>query len=247
MKTSPSILKTSSALTLFAVNLFIFTLFLSPLELSAHAEHRKANTPTTQNSETSDNEASEPNNTSPSEATDEQTDASFHAEETDKITEETSNEEEEYADDVEEEKSITYRSIKYAGKFHPILIHFPIAFLLGAVFMQWVFLLTRKKQIPPIVTTMLWMGTLGAIVASAAGWAYAYDSMYFGEEDIKTLQLHRWLGTSTAIAAVITLLLKRFLKPILFTLLLTVLAALVGAAAHQGGNLTYGADNFSEF
>jgi len=148
-------------------------------------------------------------------------------------------------------ETIRYRTIKFAGKFHPIAVHFPIAFLLGAVFMQWVFVFSKKQKIPPIVTTMLWMGTLGAIGAAALGWGYAYDSMYFGDEDIQLLFLHRWLGTATAAAAVLVLVLKHFTpklaKPIPLALLLTVVAALVGAAAHYGGSLTYGVDNFTEF
>jgi hypothetical protein len=66
-------------------------------------------------------------------------------------------------------ETIRYRTIKFAGKFHPIAVHFPIAFLLGAVFMQWVFVFSKRQKIPPIVTTMLWMGTLGAIGATALG------------------------------------------------------------------------------
>jgi len=216
----------------FFLGLLTLALFLSPTDALAHADHIKPKAEASQTTTTS------------AEAQPATTEVSSHAVGSDESAEDTSDEDDEYADD---EKTISYRSIKYAGKFHPILVHFPIAFLLGGVFMQWIFIFTRKKQIPPIVTTMLWMGTLGAIVAASAGWAYAYDSMYFGNEDIQRLELHRWLGTGTAVAAVVTLILKRFLKPILFAFLLTALAALVGAAAHQGGSLTYGADNFSEF
>jgi uncharacterized membrane protein len=150
--------------------------------------------------------------------------------------------------DVDPTETIRYRSIKYAGKFHPVVIHFPIAFLLGAVFMQWVFVFTKKQRIPPIVTTMLWMGTLGAVFAASLGWAYAYDSVYFGEEDIELLEFHRWLGTGTAVIAVLTLALKRFLKkPLILAMLLSIVAALVGISAHYGGTLKYGTDYYSEF
>jgi len=95
---------------------------------------------------------------------------------------------------------------------------------------------------------MLWMGTLGAIGAATLGWAYAYDSMYFGDEDIQLLKTHRWVGTGTAAAAVVTLIFKRFLKhPLILAILLSILAALVGASAHYGGTLTYGTDYYSEF
>jgi len=144
------------------------------------------------------------------------------------------------------EKTLAYRGIKYSGKFHPLAVHFPIAFLLAAATMQWFFIRTRRSYIPPIVSTMLWFGTLGAIGAAAFGWAYAYDSVYFGEDE-KLLFLHRWLGTATAIAATLLLALRRLLKPLHVAILLTVLAALVGAAAHFGASLLYGIDHFTEF
>lgn len=148
----------------------------------------------------------------------------------------------------EPEKTLVYRSIKYSGKFHPLLVHFPIAFLLAAAAMQWFLIISSpsRNYIPPVVTTMLWFGTVGAVLAASLGWAYAYDSVYFGE-DGELLFLHRWLGTATAIAAVCLLSIRRFLKPLQVAIFLSVLAALVGAASHYGGSLLYGIDYLFEF
>ena len=144
------------------------------------------------------------------------------------------------------EESLAYRTVKYSGKLHPIAVHFPIAFLLGAMLMQWTFVWTRREQIPPVVSTMLWFGTLGAIVAASLGWAYAYDSVYFGDDE-GILTIHRWLGTSTAVASIAVLGLRRFFKPLIQATLLTLLAILVAAAGHFGASLLYGIGHLTEF
>lgn len=147
---------------------------------------------------------------------------------------------------AEEEISTTYRTIKFSGRFHPVMVHFPIAFLLAAAIMQWFLLITGKTYAPPIVTTMLWFGALGAVVAAGLGWAYAYDTVYFGDDE-QLLFWHRWLGTATAVVAVIVLVVRRFLKPVYLAILLTIVAILVGLAGHYGASLMYGSDFFSEF
>ena len=137
-----------------------------------------------------------------------------------------------------------YKVVKYAGKFHVMVLHFPIAFLLGAALVQWFVVFRGTGQ--PVVAVMLWFGTLGAVAAAALGWMYAYDSVYFGEsEDI--LFWHRWLGTSTATLAVIVLLLRNKLGPKGLAVALTVSAGLVGIAAHYGASLVYGPDFLLKF
>ncbi len=75
-----------------------------------------------------------------------------------------------------------YRGIKYAGKFHLLFIHFPIAFLLGAVVGQWVAVI-RKTAPSTIVRVFLWAGATGAVIAAALGWMFAYDTVYFGDSE----------------------------------------------------------------
>lgn len=132
-----------------------------------------------------------------------------------------------------------YRTIKYAGKFHVLVIHFPIAFLLAAAAAQWHVVLRNLGQ--PLVGVLLWTGTIGAVFAAALGWMYAYDSVYFGD-DAALLSKHRWLGTSVAVLAASTLIGRPKLNPMGMAITLTLCAALVVAAAHYGGSLVYGPD-----
>ena len=136
-------------------------------------------------------------------------------------------------------ESVIHRSIKYVGKYHLMVLHFPIAFLLAAMMMQWYGLITGRGD--GTVAVLLWFGTLGAITAAALGWMYAYDSVYFGDDE-QLLLWHRWLGTSTAVIAVVVALSRKRLSPKALALALTICAGLVAAAAHFGASLVYGAD-----
>ena len=132
-----------------------------------------------------------------------------------------------------------YKAVKYAGKFHVMVLHFPIAFLLGAALVQWFVVFRGKGQ--TVVAVMLWFGTLGGVAAAALGWMYAYDSVYFGESE-NILFWHRWLGTGTATLAVVVLLLHNKLGTKGLAVALTACAGLVGIAAHYGASLVYGLD-----
>ena len=140
--------------------------------------------------------------------------------------------------------SMLYRTIKYAGKFHLVVIHFPIAFLLGAALVQCYRVVSGKGD--DVVTTLLWFGALGAIGAAVLGWMFAYDSVYFGDDE-KILFWHRWLGTSTAAVSLVVLLLRRKLGPKSLAIALILCAGFVTAAGHFGGSLTRGADFLMEF
>lgn len=156
----------------------------------------------------------------------------------------------ETSDDAEEKlwiapDSTLYKVVKYTGKYHIMVLHFPIAFLIGASMVQW-FRVVRSKG-ESAVAVMLWFGALGAVAAAALGWMYAYDSVYFGEEDIELLFWHRWLGTGTAALALIVLSLRKKLGPKSLALVLTLCVALVTAAAHYGASLVYGPDFLFNF
>lgn len=137
-----------------------------------------------------------------------------------------------------------YRCVKYAGKFHLLALHFPIALLLAAMFAQWRVVFTgRGGEVP---RALLWSGALGAVVTAVLGWMYAYDSIYV-EDDERILFLHRWIGSSAAVFALAILIIRKHLGPRSLAILLSLCAALVAAAAHHGASLAYGTDFFRRF
>ena len=137
-----------------------------------------------------------------------------------------------------------YKAVKYVGKYHIMVLHMPIAFLFGAMVVQWYVVVKRKGE--AVVATMIWFGTLGALGAAALGWMYAYDSVYFGESE-NILFWHRWLGTGTAALALIVLVIYRKLGSKSLAIALTLCAGLVAAAGHFGASLVYGPDFLLKF
>ena len=131
--------------------------------------------------------------------------------------------------------------LRFAGRLHPLVVHFPIALLLVAALLQ----LPRGKRPPSDTVRVLTnLGALSAVVAAGAGWLYA-EGDPLGSSVADQLFWHRWTGVAAAVLAVVTAWLGRraarseepsgaFLCASLLT------AGLVGGGAHLGGELVYG-------
>jgi len=129
------------------------------------------------------------------------------------------------------------------GRFHPLLIHFPIALiLLAAVLETFWYVAGRRDHACPAATVCLWFGLVGGGASLWAGWVLADDLGLVGD----LVTLHRW----TAIAAVGVLVLaaaalllrqwrgRDWAGP--HVALLMVAAILVGVSANFGGEMAWG-------
>jgi mono/diheme cytochrome c family protein len=98
------------------------------------------------------------------------------------------------------------RLFAWIGRFHILVIHFPIALLAAAALAEasaaW-----RGSWVPaPAVRFCVLLGAAGALAAVALGWLHA-DVGGFGGSSTSILALHRWLGTTAGLwAATIALL-----------------------------------------
>lgn len=152
---------------------------------------------------------------------------------------------------AEEPRSLVDRVWTFQGFFHPATVHFPIAlFLFGAFFVvlgwKWPAL---GKQIP---LACLLLGAPTAIASTAMGWSLASEEGYASWMKIdmdSEIFWHRWSGVIVAVTslvlAVIALLgiAKRSEKMgRIWKIGLLVIAGIVGAVGHQGGELKYGKD-----
>lgn len=95
------------------------------------------------------------------------------------------------------------------GKFHPLIVHFPIALFLTAAFAQ-VLNIRSKGEVKgevkggaydKTVSLLVWLGALGALGAGLLGWAHS-GPMQAGENVV--MSSHRWIGTSLLIGGLIT-------------------------------------------
>jgi uncharacterized membrane protein len=129
------------------------------------------------------------------------------------------------------------------GRFHPLLVHFPIALVLIAAVAELVFLTTRVPEWHMVAAANIRAGAAFAVASAGAGWILASSRIV---EASPILEWHRWLGGAAAVAAVAAALataeMDRRPKPWLYRIVLFWAAALVAVAGHFGALLVWGAD-----
>ena len=140
---------------------------------------------------------------------------------------------------------------RWLGKFHPVVVHFPIALLIAAAVAELLNRLLDLEWLGGAARFSVLAGAVGAVVATPLGWLDAAFASYSGGL-AQTLELHRWLGTATAVCSVVTAVLcemserstsfkyRRWYLTTLF-----VGAILVGVTGHFGGTLVYGRGYYS--
>lgn len=143
------------------------------------------------------------------------------------------------------------RLVRFLGKFHPALVHFPIALILAAALAELLFLRRRLQLFSDAARFCIGVGAVMALIAAGLGWAAGHFANYPRELE-GILDTHRWLGTSTALLATFTASLSelRFRKGVLwvstaFRISLFLTALLVPLTGYFGATLIYGLDHYS--
>jgi len=141
------------------------------------------------------------------------------------------------------------RLVRFAGRFHPATVHFPIALIAVAALFEILGAARRDKTLAVAAVWLAALGAAGAVGAAALGWSAAAFSS-FPDDLGRVLETHRWLGLTTASAAVFAaaagvLSLRRGGGwPFLFRLLLLAATVLVLVTGFFGGILIYGFDHY---
>src|SRR5690606_10553505 len=135
--------------------------------------------------------------------------------------------------------------VLFLGRFHPLLVHFPIGFLFFAFILE---IYGRRKKIPQLIDAVplaLLCGAISALLACILGYMLSLSGDY--EEGI--LDIHFWFGVATTILTFFAWAIRSnkinipFLKGLRSNIAtLTLIVVLVGVTGHYGGNLTHGAD-----
>ncbi|HZH95003.1 MAG TPA: c-type cytochrome domain-containing protein [Flavisolibacter sp.] len=136
----------------------------------------------------------------------------------------------------------------FTGRFHPLIVHLPIGFLLLAVFFA---LLSRKEKyrsLQPAVPLGLLAGCISAAFASVTGYILSQS----GDYDPEVLDDHLWAGLLTTALSFFAYLisikkipLRIFTNTKSFVVLLLILFVFISLTGHLGGSLTHGADYIS--
>ncbi len=146
------------------------------------------------------------------------------------------------------ELSAMERLVRWLGKFHLLLLHFPIALVVAAGLAEIVSI-WRPKPVPSeTVRYTLWLAAATAVPTAALGWLFAAAGN--GVSTPQLLMVHRWLGTSAAVLVVFTAVgveydFRRGMRSRGVRLLVMGAVLFTGIRAHFGGLLSRGADFFS--
>ena len=131
--------------------------------------------------------------------------------------------------------------VLFAGRFHPTIVHFPIAFLiLGAGIEILAPTSDAIGRLRPAVPIILGLGALSALAAAVLGYLLSLDGGY----DAGLLSLHMWLGfgvfgLSLGIAAASFRMTR---SGTVYRTVLGALVLLVVVTGHLGGSLARGTD-----
>jgi len=139
------------------------------------------------------------------------------------------------------------RIIRWLGKFHLLMLHFPIALILaagaGEAWSVW-----QRKSIPSeSVRFCLWLGALAAIPTVGLGWLFAAAGN--GDGSPQLLMAHRWFGTAASVWLFMTAICaeldaRRGVRSRVVCVLLACGVLITALTAHLGGLLAHGADFF---
>ena len=135
----------------------------------------------------------------------------------------------------------------FLGKFHPLLVHFPIALVLAAAASEFVVIATPRQAWRTVAVANIRAGAAMAIVTAITGWLFASSPLV---DASPSLEWHRWVGMASAAGAIGAALLSwRIQVParrsaFVYRLTLFVSALLVAITGHLGGTLVWGARFF---
>jgi uncharacterized membrane protein len=154
------------------------------------------------------------------------------------------------ATDAKTTRPFWKKALEWIGRFHPVTTHFPVALMLVALFAEGLAWWTRRETWLQTVRFLVILGALSAVAAGVLGWINAYFSSY-SKDPGALLWWHRWLGTGTALWAVVCAVLilihecqEGSKERQRFRGALALGAALVGLSGFLGSALIYGLDHY---
>lgn len=134
----------------------------------------------------------------------------------------------------------------FLGRFHPVIVHLPIGFLVLAIVLEWIDSFRKGDTKNGFISTAWFLAGIGAAVAALCGWYLGETGLY--EEDM--LFVHRWLGIALIAVSFVGWWLKRGgrkFSPLVQNGFNILVLGMLFYEGHQGGNLTHGETYLTEF
>jgi uncharacterized membrane protein len=124
---------------------------------------------------------------------------------------------------------------QFVGRFHPLIVHLPIAFLLLVPLLEWAGWVPRWSRVREAAEFVLMLATVSVFVAAFLGWLLAWSGGYEG----KLVTSHMWGGFTLAAATLVCFILRAWDKRAYGAALSATLLVLFWTS-DKGGKLTHG-------
>ena len=148
-----------------------------------------------------------------------------------------------FAQNYSPEDTGTFWLWQFLGRLHPMVVHFPLSFLLFAAVLELFTLKSFHSKLRPGINLLVYAGAGSALLAVLMGWLLANIEDYGGE----TLSVHQWAGLATCLLALGTvfLLFLIFRKEqnqyvTIYRGMLFFTATGISVTGHFGASLTHG-------
>ncbi len=135
----------------------------------------------------------------------------------------------------------------FLGRFHPLVVHLPIGFLIIAGIFGWLSSKVKYANLKPAYHLSLLLGAISAVLAVILGFLLAGS----GDYDTGALGWHKWMGIALAAVAIALYFIN--VKPFKLSLnranqvAIPIMLMLLVFTGHFGGNLTHGSQYLTEY
>ncbi|HXW93669.1 MAG TPA: c-type cytochrome domain-containing protein [Terriglobales bacterium] len=134
--------------------------------------------------------------------------------------------------------------VQFIGRFHPFVVHFPIALFLLVPILEIAGRSIRFTYLRLSVPFVLSLATVGASIASILGWSLARSGGYSGTLMIQ----HMWGGVVLSIVCCACWMLRpRLQVSVAYATVLVLGVGLVAWTGYRGGQLSLGPNHLTEF
>ena len=134
--------------------------------------------------------------------------------------------------------------MQFIGRFHPLLVHFPIALFMLVPILEIVGRSARFEYLRLSVNFVLVLATLGATTAAILGWCLGRSEGYSGS----LITQHMWGGLSLSIICWVCWLLRTQRRElgVSYAIALALGVGLVAWTGYRGGQLSLGRNHLTE-
>ncbi len=138
----------------------------------------------------------------------------------------------------------------FLGRFHPVVLHFPVALLVVLLMAEVITLGSSSRETSVAKWLLLIVGSVTAVTAATFGVFLSWSGGY----DPDLIWWHKWLGIAVAVLTVLAALLKigynrldtsRF--RVAYWLVLLAAVGVLFPASHYGASITHGATYLTRY